>query len=378
MLSIASTIVQNQPGKGLWVLGAFAFNATRFFLWLAYFVPAPLRQNPKWSFLQAVRVRIVRAYLYHASIIRMRTPLSLKPGREGNRFVAIAPAEKAYYTGQTTADPEIKPEAVGATWNPAPFSAQDRNDARVVLHFHGGGYVIGDGRDHDTGFLAKTMLANTPAKYVLCPQYRLSCNAGSRFPAALQDAISSYSYLLNDLGIPAHNIVLSGDSAGANLALSLLRYIADNPAIGLPNPICAWLWSPWVDPINSASGTSFRNHPNAPIDYVNPFFGAWGATTFAPAASTGLTLQHPYISFGDQAFYTPTPLYISSGECEVLLWDNKKLAKQMEAKGCSVALQIEENAPHDIILVGRLTSFEKEAALSARRAGTFLAACRKV
>jgi acetyl esterase/lipase len=42
-----------------------------------------------------------------------------------------------------------------------------------------------------------------------CPQYRLASYPKSQFPAALQDAVSSYNYLL-ELGIPATKIIFSG------------------------------------------------------------------------------------------------------------------------------------------------------------------------
>jgi hypothetical protein len=43
------------------------------------------------------------------------------------------------------------------------------------------------------------------------------------FPAALLDAIAVYSYLVNVVGFEAANVTVAGDSAGANLALSLIR-----------------------------------------------------------------------------------------------------------------------------------------------------------
>ena len=58
------------------------------------------------------------------------------------------------------------------------------------------------------------------------PQYRLSSNSHGEFPAALQDAITSYSSLLN-MGISPQRIIVSGDSAGGHLAISLLRYLVE-------------------------------------------------------------------------------------------------------------------------------------------------------
>lgn len=111
--------------------------------------------------------------------------------------------------------------------------------------------MIGDGRQADCGFAAKTLLEQTSATHVLCPQYRLASNLGGRFPAQLQDAITSLLYLIEEVNVPASKITISGDSAGGNLCLALLRYIADNPKAAMPSPGCAFLWSPWVDPVYS-------------------------------------------------------------------------------------------------------------------------------
>lgn len=112
-----------------------------------------------------------------------------------------------------------------------------------------GAYVIGDGRQDNCGFAAKALLQQTSATHVLCPQYRLAANPGGRFPSQLQDAITSLLYLIEEIKVPAGQITISGDSAGGNLCLALLRYIADNPKAAIPSPGCAFLWSPWVDPV---------------------------------------------------------------------------------------------------------------------------------
>ena len=98
-----------------------------------------------------------------------------------------------------------------------------------------------------------------------------------------------------------------------------------------------------------------------------------GAQTYRPSPKSGLQYGHPYIDFQNNAFETPTPIYISTGECEVLFHDDVELAEQMKAvKGNHVELQIEEGAVHDTILTGKLMGFEKEATRAAKRAGDFL------
>jgi acetyl esterase/lipase len=368
--------IKSQPGKFIWTLWALTFNAMRLPFWMIYFMPQFLRQNPKWTYSQALRVRILQEFLKNVWLMEVRTPTELKAGKEGDKFVIIHPAKAEKYIGTVAQDFEVRPETIGGTWFPnRPVTASAAGD--VVLHFHGGAYVIGDGRIDDAGFAAKTMIENTPATHVFCPQYRLASNPGGRFPAPLQDAITSLLYLTENLRIPANKITISGDSAGGHLCLALLRYIADNPDAKLPNPHCAWLWSPWVDPQGSLIEGYFERSSNASTDYLTDGFGAWGARALAPSEATKLTLAHPNLTFLGTAFATPTPLFFSVGECEMLFNDDVKAYQEFKAiPGNKVELQIESKAVHDIILVGAIVGFQKEATIAAKRAGEFLKGCK--
>jgi acetyl esterase/lipase len=232
--------------------------------------------------------------------------------------------------------------------------------------------VIGDGRDQDTGFLTRTIVKHARVTHVFTPQYRLSSNEGGRFPAALQDAITSYSYLINTLKIPAGRITFSGDSAGGNLALTLLRYVAvHGDEVGLPAPGCIWLWSPWVDVEAARNPKNISESPQYPTDYLGSGFGLWGVTTFCPHGK-GLDGASPWISPLNHPFESKTPIWIQTGDSEVLYDDDVKLAGQLKEAGNKVGLEVTKGVPHDIILVGPLVGFTKEAADAAKKAGEFL------
>lgn len=321
-----------------------------------------------------MRTRLLKAVIKHISITQSAPLLNLLPGAEAARFVTINPASEDHYQGVTTSNSEIVPETIGGTWYPSrPPTGADTGDYDIVLHFHGGAYVIGDGRTSDSGFAAKTFIANTSASYVFCPQYRLASTSSGRFPAALQDAITSFCYLTQTLSINPKKIVVSGDSAGGNLVLALLRYLHDNPAASLPNPGCAWLWSPWVDPASTVIEGTFSLCPRAATDYLYEGFGIWGARALTPLPGTGVDLNHPNISFLGNPFKTSTPLFFSTGECEILFDDDVKVHDEFKKVGNVTELQIEEGAVHDIILIGHILGFEKEATLAAKRAGEFWA-----
>ena len=105
-----------------------------------------------------------------------------------------------------------------------------------VLYLHGGGYMLGSafGYRHLAGALALAADAGAlVADYRLAPEHP--------FPAALDDALSAYRWLV-DRG--QEHIVVAGDSSGGGLALSLMLSLERE---GLPQPAGALLFCPGVD-----------------------------------------------------------------------------------------------------------------------------------
>ena len=108
---------------------------------------------------------------------------------------------------------------------------------RTVVHFHGGGYCLGSAR------MVRTWAARLSAQAgcrVVVPEYRLA--PAHACPAALDDARAVLDTLLREAD-PA-SIVVSGDSAGGGLALSLLLALRD---AGGQVPAGCILMSPWLD-----------------------------------------------------------------------------------------------------------------------------------
>jgi acetyl esterase/lipase len=360
------------PFKALYVFISVLYELSRFPLWVLLYTLPAARPHPQWTMEQAIRMRIVKLFLKHISTIRVKTPLSLEPGKEGDRFTIIKPQDDWAYKGPTI-DSEIKPEPIGAVWTPEALQRSQIEDADVVLHFHGGAFVIGNGRDEDTGYLANTLLKHGRVTHVLTPAYRLSSNTGGRFPAALQDAITAYLHLTEKLQVPASRITISGDSAGGNLALALLRYIKDHgKSIGMPWPGCVWLWSPWVNVDAALNSVSMLQSPQYSTDYLGPAFGLWGASTLAAKHSA----RDPYMTPLNNPFESKSPVFVQTGRAEVLYDDDVAIAKQFEADGCNVKLLVQPKCPHDIILVAPIIGFTKEAAEAAKQAGEFLRANR--
>lgn len=84
---------------------------------------------------------------------------------------------------------------------------------------------------------------------VLGINYRKSVTADRAFPAALQDTITGYAYLIRT---GYKKIAIAGDSAGAGLALALMQYLAKMAGKNerpdkIVMPCAACFYSPWAD-----------------------------------------------------------------------------------------------------------------------------------
>jgi salicylate hydroxylase len=91
-------------------------------------------------------------------------------------------------------------------------SAPGAPRGNVVLHFHGGGYMIGSAKG-SLEYASRLATAVDGTCYTV--DYRLAPE--HPYPAAIDDAVMAYRALLNR-GIPASSILVSGESSGGGLA----------------------------------------------------------------------------------------------------------------------------------------------------------------
>ncbi|CAG9950373.1 unnamed protein product [Clonostachys rosea f. rosea IK726] len=371
MMAVGSTL--RAPLIHLWVLLCLPWALSNFLFDATLCLVPWTRPSQKWSLNQAIRIRVVRLLLLYWSVTKAGDRLHLCQGREKNRFEVIAPRPLESYRG-ALADTAIQPMQLGMTWTPSrpPPAALVGPDIVVALHFHGGGFVIGNGRDEDTGYLAQTLIRHMGCTHVCTPQYRLSSGKNGQFPAPIQDALTAYLCLLKTKGIPASQIILSGDSAGANMALALVRYIHQHGQLDkIPLPKAVTLWSPWVD-VGGALEQDLTRSPNYKTDYLNRQFGTWGASTISAYGS--IDPSGPYLSPLRHPFQLKSslPMYVNAGEREVLCDDIKEFCQRYRKHGWLVHLDISEGCPHDILLLGPRVGFGAEAEEAARCAKDFL------
>ena len=123
---------------------------------------------------------------------------------------------------------------------------------KVVLFFHGGGYVLSSVKTHDemVSFISDNLGAKVfSLDYSLAPE--------NKYPSALNEALFAYEWLISN-GYDSEEISLCGDSAGAHLAASLTHYlIANNHS----KPQSQLLIYPMCDPsCSSESYTLFEEN----------------------------------------------------------------------------------------------------------------------
>ncbi len=202
----------------------------------------------------------------------------------------------------------------------------------VILQLHGGGYM-GAIRN---AYYVFAGLYNEVSKgmNVLCPDYRVAPE--NPYPAALEDAVASYKWLLTR-GYMAENIVVAGDSAGGGLAMALCMYLRDN---GLPMPGGIVAMSPWTD--LTASGASYEEN----FDKDPLYGGTKESLIYINAYPGDHDKTDPYISPAFGSFKDFPPMLIQVGSNEMLLSDSEVVAAKARDEGVKVRLHIYEGMFH--------------------------------
>lgn len=231
-----------------------------------------------------------------------------------------------------TPDKDVATEAVTAAGVAAEWIYDpDASSRRVLLYFHGGGYVAGSLESHRD---LLTRLAKATGRRILAPDYRLAPE--HPFPAAVEDAVAVYRWLLEEGGSAPSEVAVAGDSAGGGLTLAMLINLRD---AGDPLPAAGVCLSPWTD--LAVTGASVRERAEA-----DPFVTPEGLRHLSGLYRQGEDARHPLVSplYGDLSGLPP--LLIQVGDRECLLDDSVRLAEKAEADGVDVTLEVWEGMIH--------------------------------
>jgi len=212
-----------------------------------------------------------------------------------------------------------------AEWTILPNNSKEK----VFLYFFGGGYVAGSlkASSHVRYLLSKyTHLNVLGIEYSLAPE--------KPFPAALEDAIKCYKWLLSS-GFASQDIVIGGTSAGGGLSVATLLKAKE---IGLALPKVAVLISPWVDlTCRAKSIKEFKE--------FEPLLAA-ELKAMSSLYADRENKKNPYLSpvFGDLSGLPS--LLIHAGSIEALIDDSQLLAEVAKKYGVDVTIKIWENMIH--------------------------------
>jgi epsilon-lactone hydrolase len=217
------------------------------------------------------------------------------------------------------------------------ISPADAPKDKAALYFHGGGFRIGSVASH-RDLIAQ--IAVVSGCRVLAINYRLAPE--HHFPAALDDALAAYDWMLRQ-GLKPANIAFAGDSAGGNLALAATLALRERKR---PLPAAVALMSPWTD--LAATGASYVSRAEVDPIHQRPMILALAKNYLGGQGDPCDPLVSPlYADLTDLP-----PLLIQVGDRETVLDDSVMLADKARAAGVEVDLQVWDGMIHVFQMFG--------------------------
>ncbi|CAF2752052.1 unnamed protein product [Rotaria sp. Silwood2] len=256
----------------------------------------------------------------------LRDPLSIV--KEIRSSVSLAAAiPKPTHCQVTRQVFEHDTHTVDAFWVNHHQKKLQKESNKIVLYFHGGGYISGDIHSYSGFECHLSQLFNVTILHV---EYRLIPE--HPFPAALDDATAIYRALLLH-NISPSQMVIMGDSAGGGLALLTVQAII---ARQLSVPRGVIVLSPQTD--LSLSGESYTR--NRLTDVM------LSTNTTKWMVKILMGTNHPELS-PDSSFFSPLfgtfegfpPMYINVGTADIIEDDSRRLVKKAQDAGVDVTFE---------------------------------------
>lgn len=228
----------------------------------------------------------------------------------------------------------------------------------IFLFMHGGGFC------RSSGPASRRLASNLSAACgcrCFTVDYRLAPEHS--FPAAIDDTYTAYRWLLKQ-GIPPHQIVIGGSSAGGGLTGSLLERIKQTGGV---QPAAAVFISPWTDLTQSAS--TYRT--NADVDCS---ISKEHLDRMANQYLDGADPRHPLASpvFSDLSGLPP--LLVLVGKQETMYGDADAYAAKARRAGVSVQFEPYDDVPHAWLSGDHIVPGTPEIHAAFNRIGEFFKA----
>ncbi|MBS1851015.1 MAG: alpha/beta hydrolase [Acidobacteria bacterium] len=205
-----------------------------------------------------------------------------------------------------------------------------RENGKVLVYTHGGGYVTGNGDFGLGGWVGgETGLRIVSVDYTLAPAAKWR---------QMTDQVVAVLVALEKEGYAAKNIAVLGDSAGGGLAAGSILKLRDE---GHPMPGAVVLWSPWSDITETGDTYVTLRRADPILDYKVLLKKA------ADAYADPQDQKSPYVSpvYGDYAKGFP-PTLIQGGTKEIFLSDFVRHYRAIDNAGGTAVLDLYEGMPH--------------------------------
>ncbi|KJZ75759.1 hypothetical protein HIM_04916 [Hirsutella minnesotensis 3608] len=363
-------IWSSQPFKAIHML----YSLLKLLVYLALFSVkyafTSQRPVPGWGLKNHLICIALRSCLYTTTKTKTFLLFSAKPEKAKQRWIRIEPPSKEYFTGVLAASDVVKPAPVDAIWfpSPPPKDASQRKHLRIVIYFHAGGYAYSFGHKPQGSQVAGTLASHMRADRTVWAQYRLTGTSSTRFPAALQDGLTLYNHVVS-LGVDPRNIVLSGESAGGNLALALIRYLQSSRSLPLPGG--AALFSPWLSIPRTTVQVPEDSRANLSHFIPSEILNLWGSALWPelkPSVDPDMYLapiHHP--------FKVSIPLFLQTGSVDQFEKDIKEFFNKMKMiNGDMVKLLEIPLMPHSMMGFGKLLGMQEQVNIAVEDARLFL------
>ncbi|GJE84846.1 esterase [Phanerochaete sordida] len=350
--------------------------------WAFYALPRANRPHPDWTLERVVQRKVVMTNNRIAALAGIKDEptyhaLETGPGIKG-LWIKPTPHLIVGEVKKWAEDAGVECARIPAYWQEKNgvdrlMGVPPKPGEKILYHLHGGGYSALSAHPNNLpSRIPRAIMEHTPIERSFNLEYRVTEASGiNPFPAALLDAIAGYNYLIQDVAAAPEDIILEGDSAGANLALALVRYLvenADNGTVKLPKPPGAMiLCSPWADmsifdiPRESELRKYLSIYRNRRTDYIDVagkssahaqklFFGPLGRD--AGETNRYLSPASPSPKLGKVSFKGFPRTFVLSGSLEVFADQILLLVARMkEDMGADMVEFLEQpHAVHDFLV----------------------------
>lgn len=233
---------------------------------------------------------------------------------------------------------DVKAEEVAGvkTHLVSPKTIPEKNQDKILVYVHGGGYILNGGEGSVPEAMAMASYSQIP---VISIDYRMLPD--HPFPAGLDDVIAVYKEVLKKY--KPGNIGMFGTSAGSGLTAAAMFKLNE---LKLPQPAVVGLGTPFID-ITKTGDTYFTNQD------IDNFLVTYNGmlSSIAKLYAGSHDMKDPLISpiYGDFSKGFP-PTILTSGTRDLFLSNTVRTHQKLREAGIDAYLQVFEGCSHAFYL----------------------------